>query len=424
MRALWAGTAVAVATLLMILSVVLGARQWHHSTFDPLDEQAHLDYAVYLSQGHIPRWGDLYQPETVRMLDCLGIARTAPAPCLTNTNPRVFPPAGYSYEAQQPPLGYLAYLPFLQSHAPPAQALSAARRGGWLWMGIAVALLLAMAWVADMTLLQTTTVLALCELNPSAIRAAATVTNDSAALAAGALAIVVLQVARRRRSTLVIPALVAGVVIGLLKSLFCVVPLAIVVGGLLAELPVRRDFTWRGLWRRRGCEVSMLAGAVVATAAFSVVQELRAATPPRVVLDALLGGRITAHPRWATLEGSVLNAFSVFQSPSRPLYTMWNLLVFGAVAGLAFNHSSSKRRALPALAGGTLAALVALGLGFSLLDYFQGHFNFVIQARYVIAIVPLLAYLLARSLRPSGLVLVGVVVPALAVTSTLIGHPF
>lgn len=423
-RLLWAVAATAVAAGLLVSAMALGALQWHPATFDQLDEQAHFDYAVQLSEGHIPKWGDLYRPATVRILDCVGIGRPVPQPCTSGSDPRRFPPAGYSYEAQQPPLGYLAYLPFLQGHGPPVRILDDARRGGWLWLGAAAALLLAVAWLADMNLLQTVVLLSLCELNPSAIRAAATVTNDAAALAAGALCIAVVQVGRRRESTMVVAALAAGAIVGLTKSLFCVVPLALVIGGLLAERPGAPGFTWRGLWRRRGCALMLLAGSGVATVAFSVVQELRAVTAPKVVLTALLGGRVTAHPRWATLEGSVWNAFSVFQSADRPLYSLWNLLIFGALAGLALNGSTSPRRTLPALAGGTMVALAALGVAFSMLDYFQGHFNFVIQARYAVAIVPLVAYLLARSLRPSGLVLVGVVLPALAVTSTVMGHPF
>jgi hypothetical protein len=76
-----------------------------------------------------------------------------------------------------------------------------------------------------------------------------------------------------------------------------------------------------------------------------------------------------------------------------------------------------------ALAVGIFTALMVLAVGFPLLDYFQGHFNFAAPARYDLVLVPLLAYVAAKALRPALVAVVGVVVPALTVVSTLFGHP-
>lgn len=424
-RALWTACALALAALAVVVSALLGAHQWHQPTFNPIDEQAHLDYAVYLSHGHVPRWGDLYRPETVHMLNCVGIARPVPQPCIANEDPRRYAPGGYSYEAQQPPLAYLVYVPFLREHAPAPAALAAARRGSVAWLAIAALLLVAMAALADMTLLQTALVLAVCELSPWAVLAAATVTNDAAALAAGAASVVTVQIGRRLRSPIVIPALLVGAGVGQLKAVFCVAPLALVVGGMLSERwSFGPAFDLGALWRRRGCELSLLIGAVVATVAFALVQELRAVVPSKTVLNALLGFRTTARPRWATLEGSLQNAFTAFEaSPRRPLFTLWNLLVYGSVLGVAVNQAAVRGRTVRALAVGTFTGLTVLAVGFPLLDYFQGHFNFAAPARYDLVLVPLLAYVAAKALRPALVALVGVVVPALTVVSTLFGHP-
>ena len=424
-RAAWTACALALAALAVFVSTLLGAHQYHHPTFNPIDEQAHLDYAVYLSHGRVPRWGDLYSSETVHILNCVGIARAEPAPCITNTDPRRYAPAGYSYEAQQPPLAYLLYVPFLNEHASAPAALAAARRGSVAWLAIAAVLLVAMAALADMNLLQTALVLAVCELSPWAVLAGATVTNDSAALAAGAASVVTVQIGRRLRSPVVVAALLVGAGVGLLKAVFCVAPLALVVGGMLSERAAfAKGFDLAALWRRRGCELSLLIGAVVATVVFALVQELRAVVPSKVVLHALLGFRTTARPRWATFEGSIQNAVTAFESsPRRPLFTLWNLLVYGSVLGVVVNRAAARGRGLRALGVGIFTALVVVAVGFPLLDFFQGHFNFAAPARYDLVLVPLLAYVAARSLRPALVAVVGIVVPVLTVVSTLFGHP-
>ena len=424
-KVVWTALTVVLAVGAVMLSTILGARQFHHPTFDAIDEQGHYDYVVYLSHGHVPRWGDPYSGATVHVLNCLGIARTAPEPCIQNTLPNRYPPDGYSYEAQQPPVGYLVYVPFLNTHASPSTALSDARRGGVAWLGIAALLLLAMAWLADMTLLQVTLLLSVCLLSPLAVRAAAVVTNDSAALAAGAASLVVVQIGRLRRSTFVIPALIVGLGVGLTKAVILFVPAAIALGGLLTERwPVNRS-SIGAIWRRRGCELSLLAGAFIGTLGFPIYQEARGEIPSKVVLKALLGGQITPRPRWSTLEISVSNIFTNLDPTSTgPIYGLWNLLLFGAVLGLILNRRNSNSRALPALAVGTIVSMVVLAIACPLLDYFQGHFNFATPTRYTLAFTPLLAYLAAKSLRSGYLVLLGVVVPALAVVSTFNGHPF
>ena len=166
-------------------------------------------------------------------------------------------------------------------------------------------------------------------------------------------------------------------------------------------------------------------GSLVSTVGFIAWQDARASTAPSVVLHALLGGQMTAYPRWATLERSLQLAFSAYiSSAGQPLYWIWNVLIYGSAGGLLLNRGGDRNRALQALAVGTLAAAIALALGFSLLNYFEGHFNYYTPARYFLPLLPILGYLVAKSLRPVPLVFLGVALPGLATISAIFGHPF
>jgi hypothetical protein len=412
------------AAAVFAVAAAVGAHKWHKPTFIGLDEQAHFDYAVYLSHGQVPRWGDLYKPETVHLLDCLGVVRTTPRPCTGNTDPAAYPPEGFSYEAQQPPLAYLAYVPFVGPGNSPAATLDHARAGGLAWLAVGLCLLGVVAWLGDFTLLQLAALLTICGLNPWTIESAAVVTNDSAAIAAGAATIATIQLARRR-SYLLILCLVVGVVIGLLKATFIAAPVAVLIGALVLESRRPDRFRLPGLWRRRRNELVLTAGAVLSTVGFLLVQQVRAVTSPSVVLHALLGGQVTARPRWSTLEVSVQDAFWAFvPSPGQPLYVIWDLVLYGALAGLLLNRSTDRAWGLRSLLAGVLIASILLGLGFTLQDYFEGHYNYVTPARYFLPMVPLVAYLAVRAFRSGAVLVTGLALPAAAVTALAFGHPY
>lgn len=422
--AAWLAIAVCIAAAAVAASTAAGARLWHKPTFTGFDEQAHLDYVVHLSHGDVPAWGQLYDPGTVRILDCVGLNRVVAQPCVTTADPRRYPPDGYSYEAQQPPLAYVAYVPFLRPGAAPAAQLESVRRGGVVWLALAAILLVALAWLADLTVPQMVLLQSACILNPMAIQAAGTVTNDSPGLVAGAASMVAALLLRRHRPVVAVPAaLVVGAALGLMKAFFLIAPLALLLGGLLVERPREIWSSPRALLRRIATELCMVLGAGASTVAFLLYQNHRATVAPSVVLRALLGGQTTHLPRWSTLELSVQHAFTAFQAyvPTSvlPLFAIWGVMVYGSAAGVLLNRSMTRARALRALAGGTLIAALALDVGFPLLDYLQGHFNYYAPSRYLLPLVPLLAYVVARALRPASLVVVGIVLPALAVGSLL-----
>lgn len=418
----WLAGAVALAVLFVSMAALMGARQLHQPAFNKIDEGAHFDYVVYLSEGRIPRWGDLYQPETLRLGHCL--SSPPGQACQVNPDPRRMAPQGYSYEAQQPPLAYLVYLPFLDTHGSPIAVLDRVRDGGVVWLVIGGALLVAMAWLADLSLLQTAVVLGVCNFDPTYIRATAIVSNDSAAVAAGAASVVVVQLARRHPRRMLVPCFVVGVLIGLMKTTFLTVPLAILLGGLLTERPRREGFRLADAWRRRRAEILVLAGAVLSTVAFMLYQDARAVVPSRTVLRALFASfKIVPRPTWTTIELSIQNIFSTFiGGPSPSLANIDNVLVFGSVIGLALNQTVRGRRGGQALAMGTLIASVAMAVAFALFTWAQAHIDGATSVRYGIVVLPLLGYLAARSLRPAGLYILGVVMPVAVLITAHYAH--
>jgi hypothetical protein len=59
--------------------------------------------------------------------------------------------------------------------------------------------------------------------------------------------------------------------------------------------------------------------------------------------------------------------------------------------------------------------ILALAAAFPLLNFVEGHYNFYAPARYAFPLLPLIAVTVVRALRTRGLLLVGLVLPAMAV---------
>ncbi|HEY0410907.1 MAG TPA: hypothetical protein VGE42_11640, partial [Candidatus Dormibacteraeota bacterium] len=291
----WWLAAGALSALVVLVSIVLGNHRRDDPSLDILDEGPHYAYVVALRAHHLPAWGDTLDQGTLRLEDCFSLSRSAPHNCSRrDREPSGFDVGGYSFEAQQPPLGYLPYALTATPDAAPRDAIAAAREGGKGWTVVAGVLLLAVAWAEGTSLLGLVVLQATCLLSPVFLHAASTVTNDSAGVAAGALALLGAAVMRgRRRPSLGFAAgLAVGIVIGMLKGVYVVAPLALVVAALLLERPWRPiRQAWRDILRRTACVLGMLVGTAGAYLGWMAWQEARASVPSSVVLHALLGFR-------------------------------------------------------------------------------------------------------------------------------------
>jgi hypothetical protein len=210
-----------------------------------------------------------------------------------------------------------------------------------------------------------------------------------------------------------------------MKGLFVVAPFIILLSLLFGDVATRRMPSPSELWRRYGCTVAMTVGAVIAYAAWLLIVDARAVVAPSDVLHALESFMTSTYPRPSTIlsgfeyQLSVLNAYS-----SAPFYWIWNLAVFGSLAGVLLLRGVVQDSRVRAGALAIFAALAALAVAFDLLNYAQGHYNFPAPPRYALPILPILGIVVARAMRLRGLLIVGLVLPACAVIAQLVGGQF
>lgn len=421
-RRVWVVSSMATVVLVLLVSLVASNVQRHQLAFDEFDEAAHYDYAVALSQGHIPPSGTYLTQATLRMISCFSQQDCG----VQERNPHAVSADGYSYEAvEQPPLGYLPYILTVRPDDAPAAALVDARWGGFIWECIGGALLVAVGWLAELSLFELGTVLVICLLSPVQIHAISKVTNDSSALAAGAIVVGTYLVARRRNKAMIIPGLLIGLLVGFMKGLFVVAPFVILLALLFGDLAARRMPTRSDVWRRYGCAACMTVGAVIAYAVWLLIVDARATVAPSVVLHALESFLTSPYPRpFTMLSGFEYQLSALAAYTPAPLYWLWNLAVFGSLAGILLLRRSAEDPRIRAAALAIFTGLAVLAVAFVMLNYVQGHYDFPAPPRYALPILPILGIVVARSLRLRGLLLVGLVLPALAIVAQLVGGQF
>jgi hypothetical protein len=426
----WWVAACLVALAVFTTSLALGAHRREQLTISPLDEQAHYDYVVALDHWHVPRWGSKYQQQTLDVLACFSpLPGSVPDCAGTQTDPNGFAPAGFSYEAQQPPLGYIPYVLTSNPDASPKAALVDARWGGAIWAAVAAVLAVAYAAVEGMSLLRLLTFLTVCLLSPVAIYAESTVTNDAAGVSAGILTLLVVSLGRRRSARAAIGlGLAAGLLIGMLKSLFILAPIALLVADVLSDRPwVARRPPLRQLFEEHACVIATAVGTAISGVAWEVVQNMRAIVPATTVLHALMGSHQTSSPRLSTVLTGLQSQLQLMQPyyPRAPLYFVWNLAVFGLLATMVLLPT---RLALGTrtrmLAVGALAGFATIAVAWPAIVFVQGHFNYPAPARYGLPLLPVVALVVARFHKRAGLLWIGLAIPAAAALSQLMSRTF
>jgi hypothetical protein len=414
----WWCAALALTVLATVVSVALSSHRRHDPSLDAFDEGAHYSYVVALRSGHIPAWGDRLTVQDRKLDDCLQSVGQPPARCgATPPAASRYAAEGFDYEAQQPPLGYLPYVLTANPQASPVAAITAARHGGIIWAATSAVLLLILALLEDFSLLGLGALLATCLFDPVFTYSAATVNNDAAGIAAGAVALIAWSWSRRRPRTSLWLGIVAGAVIGLTKGLYVVVPLALVSAAIVEEgRPLLSIQGLREACRRHLCALSMLITAVVVFAAFVFVQGRRATVPSSTVLHALLGFSHVATLQPSTVSESISTTVSLFQPyyPFDGVNVIWGVCVFGLLVGFWFlDMPKAVARRVRGLSLGILVGVIALALGWTILVFLQGHYNFAGAIRYEICLLPLIGYVIVRGCRRFGVAAVGIGLPVI-----------
>jgi hypothetical protein len=417
-RFLWLVSSIAIAGCVLLVSIPASNHQRHEAGFDILDEGAHYDYVVQLSQGHLPRSGTRLTQQTLRMLSCVGGFNSPAHGCeVKHRNPEAVGAQGYNYEAiLQPPLAYLPYLLTVDPNGSSQASLETARWGGVIWSVVGAGLLIWVAWMLDLSLLELTGVLTICLLNPVQTRAIASVTTDSGAIPAGAAVVATYLLSRRRHRPMVVVGLLVGLVVGFMKGLFVLAPLVVLMSLVFTDIARRHLPTRRELLDRYGCSAAMLIGATVSYAAWLLIQDARAIVPTSTVLHAVEGFSTTSHIRLTTVLNGVQAGLSDLMAyVPAPLYWIWDLAVYGSVAGLLFLRGPAARISQRATALAIFFGVAALALVFPLTNFIEGHYDFSAPARYALPALPIIALLVMRTFRTSAVVIVGIVMPALAI---------
>jgi hypothetical protein len=423
----WSISAVVIAICILFVAAAASSHQRHEAGFDVFDEGAHYDYIVHLAQGNLPKTGDRLTQQTVRMISCVGGFALSPHGCVAKyRDPAKLPADGYSYEAvQQPPLGYLPYLLTTQTNGYSQQALQDARWGGFVWSVVGAGLLVWVGWMLDLCLMELVAVLAICLLSPVEIHSIATVTNDSAAIPAGAAIVATYLVARRRKRPMIAIGLVVGLIVGFLKGFFVVAPFVILAALFFADIARRRRPTRADISTKYGCSVAMLVGAIVSYAAWVLIQSARATVPEGTILHVLQGSFTTTHLRVTTILTGVQDGLSDLTAYAvAPLYWIWDLAVYGTLAGLLVLKGPVGRVSERAAALAIFVGIVALATGFPLLNFIEGHYDFPAPQRYALPLLPIVAIVVVRTWRTRGVLLLGIALPALAVIDQVVTGQF
>ena len=424
----WWIPAVAITIVVLVLSIVAG--HWEHNTtsLSVYDEGAHYDYALRLRTGAIPAIGTKLTQSTLLAESCVNAQSTDPHKCTVKYRAPDFPAGGYSYEAIQPPLGYLPYLLTATPDDSPQVAIWHARHGGIIWAGVAALLATAFAALEEMTLLELAGFLIVCLLCPMAVYSEATITNDSAAVTAGLITLISVRLLRGSRLRWkVAGGLGIGIMIGLMKSLFLFAPFAVVVAVLVEERPWQRTGrSVKELFVRQAAPLALLAGSLVAAEGWILFQESREIVSASVVSNALQGFNTAPVTVPGTLAGVIngllaqLSLFGPPTGPAWPAYSLWSVGLVGVVVAATF-YSGTGRAPTKArgLAVGTVIAMLAMSAYFTVTEYDLGHFNFSAPTRYGLVLIPLVGLVLVNMKRRIPLCVLGIALPLFCLVAQL-----
>ena len=407
----------------------------NNPTLDFFDEESHYTYVVALLNGHLPALGDRLTVGERRLIDCLTIGdQVPPAPCDAPAAPLSEQWAqGYDYEAQQPPLGYLPYLLTTSANVNPTskatatRLITAARKGGLIWIALSGLLLLLFAATEQFSLLALSCLLCSCLLNPVFTNAAATVNNDAAGVAAGAACLLAWSAGNRiqhRQRGVPFLAICAGLFVGLTKGLFIVVPFALLIAAFVGDYPgwLSREGMAK-LLTRHIATIATFAASLASYLAWITVQESRATVRASVVQFALEGfaKAPTFHPSaigssFEQLLSLYLPYFvAIVSNIDSPINVVWDLAAFGVIVGLVcLSTAKESNRGARDMAVAVTVSIVVLGVGFPVSEYVSGHYDLGAWARYAIPLLPLIAYSIARGCKRVGVAVVGVLLPIAA----------
>lgn len=388
---------------------------------DGYDEPQHLDYVLKLSSFEIPHWGSQLDQPALAVWEC-SRSKHPPGACDDKIrNPEDFHASGYNFEAQQPPLGYVAYLPgaaVVTLDGDPMQFRDQMRdAGASVSIFIASMLLLVVSRINRLKLVETTVMAAVVMFAPISVHAFSTISNDAACLLAGLVylagASYVEKYPGARATKVVFLGALVGLVLALTKSFLILIPAISLVALALTTLNLRdgslKDVFHR-LWRSRLAHFGITAFAVstVVTGVFSVYQKIRTTVESSIVLEEFLrfGGRVD-HVSVKNTMASVVNMFSPWADSIPTIYPrteLWDIVNAIALAIFVIGFAlllllRQQERPLELHSYVFwLIGSVTFAVAWNVLMYVLGEFNFAASPRYGTGLIPFFGLTLALAI--------------------------
>ena len=371
----------------------------HTTTYmSPIDEAAHIDYSIQLASGQFPSWGQKLTMETRKMIDCVPspFPPDPPASCSEAPQaPSKYGANGYSYEVQQPPLGYLPYAMvwklFSLNVKSPQQQLIDLRMTNWLWILLAIA---AFGFLCELFILSPFVMMGAAlflGLNPLCQSSFGYVTNDVSGIFFGLLGIILFELMFRkaslnllsRKSTIFY--VLFGGILGLTKVSLLLIPLCLFVFVLMSR-------SNENIKKLKKIQFMQLILGLFSVALYQLVLLLTSPISSRVVYDSVLGPFVSSKITLSVMAGSIQNIFAVMNSTGE----IWSQLFFILVSGLVVSSvlfgseeltfSNLYRLILPA----SFFTSIIFMLGFELLLFISGNYNIGSQSRYLVSLIPVI----------------------------------
>ena len=403
------GTLVA-ALLVLFSSVIVALHIDAFTVVSPVDELQHIDYLYRASDGGIVRLGDRVGESAMREQACRGHAfPVLMPPCdAPDLRPEQFQEEGVNTAYIHPP----AYYTITGVTARVVRAalghqglFTAGRYVGAAWLGAAVVLMWLLMREFRVPIAARGVVLVIVITAPTVVLASATIGPDATALATGAAVLLATLLAERGRVHWLVPAVMAAIAIAFKATNIAgvgVCVLYLVARLLQARLQARASAPGHDTSvtskRLFAVVAAVVGGALVASIGWigiqgAIAREDREVNPqvqlygvdsfPRDELRDDLLASVTPLKR----SGYVSDALNTSRLDDLMAWVNTALLA-GCVVAIGFSKPRSRMRALAIAA---FIAMLLVGPGIIIVNYFASGIFVLIPARYGLSVVPALA---------------------------------
>jgi hypothetical protein len=372
----------------------------------PIDELAHIDYVIHLSHGNLPTYSTKYSQTALRISDCLGTNFSKAVGCESKyRNPNLYPPSGWSYEAQQSPLAYvpaaLGWHFFKVELKTPQQQVRFLRLANLFWILLSMFFFLSLVKQYKYGNIQILAGAVLLVTNSWVVHSYSYFTNDASLLPMALFSMLALShsstllVKRINLSTKgILLNLILGVILGLTKVVLILVPLTFWIANYSTS-KAKRKFEFKNLGAPSiqviTCGISYLLYSQI----LNYFSQIKAAT----VFKALLGSWAGTNPL-PTLERNLVRFPQLVNSPTNLLESWVVLLFIGLLAISLFTNPKVSNIYFRNL---FRAVLVTFAIGstiFTLELFFAGSYIAGMEYRYLIPLLSVLAISIPSVIAP------------------------